>query len=278
MPDHIVGLMFNKNEADLLQFTLPAALDKVDSLFIADDGSTDNSWDIIRSYQDVAHIEYAQRCPNPKDPGQRQALLTEIRKRYKPENTWVQIIESDITIVDTDVREALKTHAIQDMCMGWHLLNGSVFAREWAAADTWPNWTQPIQNIMHRFHWLEIMLYTFRPLPDLNYQINPWRPWPVGFSKYSSEPVLRESKQKDSPILAHYGYRGPTHFYNKYKHMGNFHKRHTSWELTSPEAVARTVPFFNGIWNGDDMLEMNRSGWIEYVKREHAKWEAEQNS
>ena len=273
MSDAIIGLMFNKNEADLLQFTLPDALRKVDSLFIADDGSGDASWDIIDSY--LGHgIEYAIRNPDPNDPGQRQALLTEIRRRYKPENTWVQVIESDIMIVDTDVRKALKTQSVQDMCMGWHLLNGSVFAREWAEADTWPCWNQDIRHIMHRFHWLETMLYTFRPLPELNYQVSPWRPWPVGFSKYSSAPVLRESKSHDSPLLVHYGYRGPNHFYNKYKHMGKFHKRHTAWGLTSPEDVARTCPFFNGVWNGDDMTSLNRAGWIEYVDREHAKWEA----
>jgi len=276
MSDNIVGMMWNRNEADLLQHTLPAFLKKVQTLFIADDGSSDASMDIIRSYGN--QIEWLQQEPNPGDPGQRQALLNKIRERYRPENTWIQVCESDIMLVDTDVREALKVHAVQDMCMGWHLLNGSVFAREWAEADTWPYWSKPIQHIMHRFHWLETMLYTYRPLPDLFYQANPWRPWPAGFSKYSSVPVLRESKMKDSPLLAHYGYRGPIQFYNKYKYMGKFHKRHTTWELTSPESVARTVPFFNGIWNGDDMTSLNRVGWIEYVDREHAKWEAMQNA
>jgi hypothetical protein len=69
----------------------------------------------------------------------------------------------------------------------------------------------------------------------------------------------------ESPILGHYGYRGPTHFFAKYRNMGAFHKRHTAWMLGSVDEVERTVPFFNGIWNKDMQL-LNREGWKRFVK------------
>lgn len=51
MAEAIVGMFWNLNEQDLLPFTLPAALEKVDQLFIADDGSTDGSWEFIQDFQ-----------------------------------------------------------------------------------------------------------------------------------------------------------------------------------------------------------------------------------
>ena len=74
MNDHIVGMFWNKSEADLLLFTLERAIKAVDSLVIADDGSTDKSWDIIQSFSN-AHkdkVEHIQQKPSKNDPAQRQ--------------------------------------------------------------------------------------------------------------------------------------------------------------------------------------------------------------
>jgi hypothetical protein len=66
---------------------------------------------------------------------------------------------------------------------------------------------------------------------------------------------------KGAPILAHYGYRGPTHFHKKYHPgMGDFHSRYTDWDLRSPESVEKTCFFFNGTWNGT-LHPMSREGW-----------------
>ena len=121
----IVGMFWNKGEGDILEEILLNALPHVDSMFIADDGSTDNSWDIIQSIA-KAHpdkVEHIQQKPNPNDKAQRNALLNEIRRRYKPEDTWVQIMESDIMILDTDIKQAIKDWAIEDIAVEWQALN-----------------------------------------------------------------------------------------------------------------------------------------------------------
>lgn len=267
--DTIVGMFWNKNEADILEYTLDKALKSVDSLFIADDGSTDRSWEIIESFakQNASKVEHIQCKPNKSDPAQRVSVFNEIRRRYKPENTWVQIIESDICILDTDIKEAIATHAVDSVGMGWHMLNAVRKAGEWTKEiDTYPNWTMPINELMPWGHWTEVMTYTFRPLPDLYYIPGIWRPWPSGFSRYTSKPVDSYRKRASSPLLAHYGFRGPTHFYNKYKHMGKRHRKYTNWNIEDRESILETVPYFNGSWN-TDVFEMGREGWIDWLRR-----------
>lgn len=265
----IVGVMWNKNEGDILEEIIEAALPHVDSLMIADDGSSDDSWAIIKYMEGVNDkIEHTQQEPSKDDPGQRQSLLDTVRSRYKPDNTWVQIIESDIMIKDTDVREAIKNHADpNDLAVSWHLLNAVRRPNSWADVDTYPHWDKSITEIMPYAHHMEVMTYTFRPLPKLAYTAGRWRPWPNGWSHYNNgDAVMSKAKKPDSPLLVHYGYRGPTHFYKKYKGMGPYHTKYKSWRLSSPGEIEQTVPFFNGEWNGPACGPASRVGWQERWK------------
>ncbi len=268
---NLIGMMFNYNEGDILAEVLEDAAKHVDTLFIADDESTDDSWNIIQDFskRNPDKVEYTRRERNPKDKGQRQALLTEIQKRYKPEDTWVQVIESDIMILDTDIRKALERFAVHDIAMSWIALNAVRDPGTWDEFDTYPNWDLPIKEIMPKAHWMEVMLYTFRPLPGIEFNLDVWRPWPRGFSKYCGNKPVKTSNGKslETPLLAHYGYRGPTHFYKKFKAMGagNFHSKYKSWDLRSVESVRDTVSFFNGEWNNNP-FDMSRDGWKGYRK------------
>ena len=262
MVDTVVGMMWNRNEGDILEDTLTAALKKVDTLFIADDNSTDNSWDIIQAHS--SEIEYMRNCREvPGDVGSRQVLLNEIRKRYKPENTWVQIIESDIMILDTDIREAISGWAVDDLGVTWQLLNAARKPGTWGEVS-YPNWDKPIQEVMPYAHLVEYMLYTYRPLPGLTYTGDFWRPWPNGFAKYVKNfPLKRGRKGLTSPLLAHYGFRGPVHFKKKYGN--NKFRKYPSWDLTSVETIEDTVYYFNGVWNGS-LFDMSREGWRKFRK------------
>jgi len=266
MSDSIVGMMFCHNEGDILAQTIEAAIPKVDKLYIADDGSTDNSWDIIKAMKH-AHgrdrVAAYKRQANKNDKGQRSFLFNEIKKENKAEDTWVQVIESDIIILDTDVREAIRDHSVHDMAMSWIALNAAREVGTWREADTYPHWGRPLTEIMPYAHWLEVMLYTFRPLEKLYFDREPWRPWPRGFSHYTSEQVKGSYGRKpDAPLLLHVGYRGPTHFHKKYfgKWPNNRHRKYNEWDVTSPESCEKTVWFFNGYWN-KELYPATRAGW-----------------
>lgn len=262
--EHIVGMMWNKNEGDILEEIIDAALPHVDSLFIADDGSSDDSWPYIQSIarRRSDKIEYIRNERNNNVDRQRTPMLDEIRRRYKAESTWVQIIESDIMIVDTDIRTALEEFAVDNIAMTWQLLNAVRLPWTWEGFDTYPKWTAPIKEIMPYCHPMEIMLYTFRPLPKIYYDQRFWRPWPRGFSHYSDKPIKIRSKKPTAPLLGHYGYRGPTHMWKKNNPTGvnPCMSRNGVWDFSTVETTEKTVPFFNGGWNFSPR-KMSRSGW-----------------
>lgn len=269
--DSIVGMMFCHNEGDILAQTIEAALPKVDSLFIADDGSTDNSWDIIkamkRAHKDKIEVG-VKRQTNKNDKGQRTFLLNEIRKRYKPENTWVQIIESDMIVLDTDIRKAIKEHSVHNMAMSWIALNAAREVGTWKEADTFPHWGRPLTEIMPGAHWMEVLLYTFRPLEKLYFKTEPWRPYPAGFGYYTDQPVKGSYGRKVSaPLVLHMGYRGPTHFCHKYngRWPNNKHPKYHSWDVSTVKTVEESVYFFNGTWNSE-LFEASRAGWRQFRK------------
>ena len=272
MSEHIVGMMWNKNEGDLLPYTIASALENVDTLVIADDGSTDNSWDIIQGFANSHkdQIEHIQCTPDKADKGQRQALLNLIQSRYRAEDTWVQIIESDIMILDTDIRRAIRERS-NDAQLKWQLLNASPAPGEdWDDIDEFPNWSIPIQEIMTHAHKLELMTYTFRPFVGLRYDYVGWRPWPQGFTLVPSKTMSDPTDY--TPLLAHYGYRGPTHFFKKYGHLDS-HPRYDNWNLDSVETIKETVSFFNDVWAGH-AFPMSREGWMNRKGRQ-SKWTEE---
>lgn len=266
MSDHIVGIMWARNEADIVEETITDGLRHVDTLMIAEDGSTDRTWDIIQSLaKEYPQIEHIQQKPTPGDPAQREALLNEVRRRYRPEDTWVMALESDLLILDTDIRAALAQYARHDLAMTWILLNGVRPVGTWLGpdgVDTYPNWgDQSIREVLPLAHYMEIMASTFRPLPKLHYVASPWRPWPLGFSSYTSKPVKVRPRGENAPLLFHAGYRGPTHFHRKYASHGKRHRRYHSWRTDSPENANRTVPYFNGTYS-DKAFPASREGWL----------------
>lgn len=249
--DHIVGMMFCKNEADVLPVTIPAALQLVDSLFISDDGSTDKSWEIIQYFkQAYPKVEYIQQKPNPSDQGQRQDLLNEIRRRYRAENTWVQAIDADMTLHTKDLHALIETNKREDMTVLWAVMN--------AVRDYWddvhqfyPYWPEDIRTIMPKFHRIETVTYSYRPMPDL-YFTPIWRAWPKGFGKYLT-PGSTDRPQPGTPpaLLLHYGYRGPTHMRSRWDPTKPLINRH-GVNFASVETVNSTSPYFNGLYNRDE--------------------------
>ena len=160
--------MWNYNEGDILEQTIEAAvMTDIDQLIIADDGSTDKSWSIINACNERhPKITHVQQKPNKRDKGQRQSLLTYIQERFKPEDTWVQLIESDIMICDTSVKEAIRDHNIDNISVAWQAVNcgrkhKSRGGPGWEGYDTYPTWERPIREIMGYAHYMENMVYTF---------------------------------------------------------------------------------------------------------------------
>ena len=257
---NLIGMAWTRNEGDILEETMRDAAKKVDALYVADGHSTDGSWAILQRLKAEGVVEHIQQEDERKDRAQRNSLLAKIRERYKPEDTWVQIFESDVFVMDTDIRAAIRDHAVKGVGVPWIMLNAVRKPGTWDGADTYPEWKAPIREVMPFAHYAELVLYTFRPLPELFFDNDKWRPWPLGFSEYTRSPVKRWPHGVSAPLLLHVGYRGPTHFHLKYRSMGTHHTRHVGWRIDIPESVEQTVPYFNGVWNGPS-FPATREGW-----------------
>ena len=181
---NVIGVMWARNEADLLPFTMEHAIKQVDTLLFIDNDSTDNTFDIAKSFK----LEYCVRASDVgSDPASagRQHLLEEVRRRYGWKDTWVQVIESDSILLETDVRHAIANYS-NDYSVVWHMLNA----------------------IDGKASWYETLCYTYRPLPELYYPTKRI-PWPRGFSHYPV-PQLKH-QDAGSPLILHYGFRTPDH-------------------------------------------------------------------
>lgn len=251
-------MLWNRDEADILEEVVTDAARQVDQLFVAD-SSSDGSWEILQSVALRAGNIVVQRENETHDRAQRNSLLAKIRARYRAEDTWVQVFESDVFTLDTDIRTAIREYAIDDVAVSWFALNACRLS--WEGADMWPRWDRPIREVMPLAHYMETMTYTFRPLEGLYFEADRWRPWPRGFSRYTSAPIFVQPCGPSQPLLLHVGYRGPTHFWRKYRHMGERHTKYTGWRLDSPETVAASVSYFNGVWNGE-AFPATRAGWL----------------
>jgi len=168
-------------------------------------------------------------------------------------------------ILDTDIREAWKEWAVQDIGMTWHLINAARQPGTWDEVDTYPRWDKSIKEIMPWGHWVECMFYTFRPFPGLFYNFDVWSPWPSGFQQYMNGGQLMNYRRGlNAPLLAHYGYRGPTHVLQKY--TGKKWRKYPTWDMTNKETIEKTFYYFNGQWNDKNMFKMGRDGWKGFRK------------
>lgn len=278
MSETIVGVMWCRNEADLLPHTIPAALEKVDCLMIADDDSDDGSWDVIQSFS--KRLEYtvrrAEKMSSTPYNGRmfaKQHLLDEVRRRFGTKDVWVQIVESDVSILDTDVREAIRRQSVDDVSVRWHMLNAC--RRVWTPEYDLPRIPSgvPLHEYYDACHWMEqISSYTFRPLPEIAYT-DRGVPWPQGFSHYLTNTHPHKlQKRPDSPLLIHYGFRSPTFYSNKMAprvEQGLSRIKNPAHDVSTPESVVRTIPLYNGLLNNSEATfsPISRKGWQNWIGR-----------
>lgn len=211
----IIGLMWNKDEGDILEETLLEARSHVDELLVADDRSTDESWEIMKKHKDkLAHLHRME----DGDTFQRQYLLDKAVEMFG-RDVWIQVCESDMIVLDTDIREAIERSRHENFVI-WFMVNAT--RKDWTGNDFYPNWPKPIKEIMNYGYVFEQTMYTFRPLPGVRFSSR-WRPYPVlGWDDYGvPKNIFRNLERKISrgknsaPLLAHFNYRGPAHFKKK---------------------------------------------------------------
>ena len=262
--DPVIGIMWNKNEGDILDETISKALLLVDHLLVADDQSSDDSWDIIRSKKsELAYISRYGETPGSKkyrkSVWQRQSLLEKAIEMYG-RNIWIQVIESDLIAIDTNVKEQLELGTnVHGIALWWITLEA--VRKEWIEEDEkYPNWDKSIQEVMPYGFILEKAPYTWRPYPDIHFG-DKWNPVPRGLAKYGhlggEWRVRRRHCNKDIPLWAHYNIRGRKHFNKKY--AGVDHSRQSVQKRNlCAFIIPKDMP--------EVLFDLNREEWVRLVK------------
>lgn len=245
MSDRIIGLMWNKSEGDILNETLSSALPMVDDLLVADHMSSDNSWDIIQERRS----EFAFISQSSHDP--RQLLLDKAVEMYG-RNIWIQIIESYMINVDTDVRAEIDSRALFNGEVLWWVYV-EAFRLNWGPEDElFPNWDKSITEVMPLGMILEQCPLTFRPHSDVRFT-DRWRPWPAGLNGYMEKEQGLFSKKawwrKQTPLFGHYNIRG--------------HKHYSFKQLDKTVADSRRFMAFDAAkTHPGRVFPLSREGWI----------------
>lgn len=249
----VIGIMWCINGADILEETIADAKKHVDALLFADDGSIDNSLDIAKA----ANLEYVtQRGQEGNNPNEyarplwrRQHLLDKAVEMYGRE-IYVQVIEHDIMILDTDVKKLVRTNEI---AYNWIMINccqKNLWPEE--LDNLYPNWGKSIKEIMPDGYVDEVYPVTFRPLERVRFDPLTISQWPIGLEhhgfKYVNPYCLKriDNPYVDSysPLLAHYGYRG-TKFFKKNMLEKGCDIAKKGIDLSSRESILKTARAFN---------------------------------
>lgn len=249
----IIGIMWNWNAGDILEETITDALKKVDRLLVVDDGSDDNSWDVIKSFK----LDYiAQRGMEGANPHnydrklwRRQHLLDKAVEMFG-RDIYVQVIEGDMMVLDTDIKKLIQTNEI---AYNWIMINccqKDLWPEE--LDELYPNWGRSIKEIMPDGYVDEVYPATFRPLAKVRFDPNTVSQWPTGLDlhgfKYVNPYCLKRINNPHvdsySPLLAHYGYRG-TKFFKEYMTKKGVDFEKEGIDLSTRESILRTARPFN---------------------------------
>ena len=260
----VVGILWNRNEGDILEEIISKARPLVDHLLVADDASTDNSWDIIRAKK--SELDYISRYGETpgsklyhKSVWQRQSLLEKAIEMFG-RDIWIQVIESDLISIETNIKEQIElgTHTY-GIAVWWITIEA--VRKEWTEEDEkYPNWDKSIQEVMPYGFILEKAPYTWRPLPDIHFSGKNRSPIPRGLAKYGQLSgewrVRRRHCNVDTPLWGHYNIRGKKHFEDKYAGMDKTRKSVQKRYLCA-FTIPKDIP--------EALFDLNRESWIKGV-------------
>jgi hypothetical protein len=95
----IFGIMLIKDEADVIRYTIEAALSWIDRIFVLDNGSTDGTWEIVNDFAGEQVVPWKQDTRTYSN-----ALRSEVFEQFRSEATdgdwWCYKMDSDEFYLD----------------------------------------------------------------------------------------------------------------------------------------------------------------------------------
>jgi len=213
----------------------------VDYLYVYDDFSQDNTWEIVKSADyAIRGVDDVPRLQIPR-PNYHH-LLESIRQDFTNEDVWVVLTMGDRLFDDSPAQivEEATTNAVEGLQI-------DCLKDDWTEEnDPWPNCSN-IQSLCARRVISEHCIVAYKLTERLSYLKAPY-PWPHGLGDIQ----YKNSFDSTKPRLLHYGRRSPRGHMWRYKSGSRkiSVKYKDKWDLSTFESTVRTVKFFNGKYNG----------------------------
>jgi len=242
----IIGIMCVKDEADLLPQVYQHVRGLVDHIYAYDDGSQDNTWDLIKNSDYAIRKVDDKNRQNIMRPHYHH-LLQKIQKDFGKEEAWVVITMGDRFFLNKKPRQIVEEAKGFDCVEGLQL----DFVRH--RLDPWTEENDPypdLSNIRQLCRWFrydERMVIAFRLQPHLTYDKSKY-PWPRGLANGKVQYGAAEMKDMISlamPYVEHQGRRTPKAVLARLKSgarsVGN---KHADLDVSNWAAVMKSMDNF----------------------------------
>tara|TARA_R110000751_G_C13728229_1_gene476237 strand:- start:393 stop:1262 length:870 start_codon:yes stop_codon:yes gene_type:complete len=274
----IIGLMVAKNEADLLPSVLDTALPQVDHMFAVDDGSWDNTYEILRSRCDEV-TKSSDIPPGYHGYYTRDYLYQQVQAKFP--DAWVVSYDADYYFLNSP-REICNRLDKEGYDRDWGIvLNLNRHPNEpWGELDTYPNWPCDIRHLTQWALMGEHRCFMYKVAPHISYA-NSRFPWPKGYK--NPYHFNKFEVPYNATVIEHPGKRSPR--YSAWKYSSGSRMFSSKWDETKKQDEAYLISlqrkFFTNAnvwpWQGKESLkgvidDWNlMEGWTKGERAEHFK-------
>lgn len=246
----IVGMMSVRDEADLLPQVYPHIRNQVDLLYVYEDGSQDNTWNIVKDADYAIRRVDDKNRPEIYRPNYHH-LLERMKKDFGDEEVWVFITMGDRFFLNKYpaqiVREAQAEgcSAVEGIQLDFLRHRVDPWTKE---NDPWPDLSN-IRSICRWFKFDERCTVAFKLHPQLSYLKSKY-PWPRNVPddmkvQYAAR-AMNHQLSLEMPYLEHQGRRTPKAAMWRINSGSRprSDKKHLHHNFSSYEAVLDTNPGF----------------------------------
>jgi hypothetical protein len=273
-----------RDEADLLPEVYPHIRGLVDALYVYDDGSRDDTWDIVKDADYAIQRERDVDRPVMPRPNYHH-LLEKIKEDYDVDNeeVWAVITMGDRFFLNKTPRQIVE----DARAGGYDAVEGVQldFLRHrmdpWTEDnDTWPEYDPPLRHQCRWFRVDERCIVAFKVTKELSYMEAKY-PWPKGIKnvQYAAS-AMEDSLSLDIPYLEHQGRRSPKAAMWRYGSGSRpIGKKYQHWDLSTFESTSQALKLhFQNYrlfpWDGLHSLKTLVEWWNipEFHKRANLRW------
>jgi glycosyltransferase involved in cell wall biosynthesis len=196
----LYGICQVKNEDDIIAQTLTYALRHCTKIFVIDNGSTDESWNIVQSLSK----QYPQIVPllqtyEPYSEGQRALAYNKYHSELSDQDWWLVLDADEFLAEDPQpvIQRAMRDNA--DIIQTWQIqfFYTDVDHKNWLEGRDSRDLPIFVRRRYYNINWQEARLF----------RNNPRQPWDIKISKFIPDGHTKVCRRRI--LNRHYQYRDP---------------------------------------------------------------------